>query len=82
MFISGTGLKVPMSVPINISVHDLFVAFIRRMNLDESVLGKYIYFLNNGAKIKINEQKSIRNYGFNDADIILVIDTSNLLGGN
>ena len=81
MFISGTGLKVAMNVPINISVHDLFVAFIHRMNLDESVLGKYIYFLYNGNKLKIDEQKTVLEFGFKESETILVLDTSNLLGG-
>jgi len=81
MFISGTGMKVPINAPINISLHDLFVAFIHKVNLDESVLGKYIYFLFNGGKLKIDEQQSISSLGFKDADLIIVIDTSNLLGG-
>ena len=41
MFISGTGMKIPINAPINISLHNLFVAFIYKVNLDESVLGKY-----------------------------------------
>ena len=81
MFISGTGMKIPINAPINISLHDLFVAFIHKVNLDESVLGKYIYFLYNGGKLKIDEQKSLSSLGFKDADLIIVIDTSNLLGG-
>ena len=81
MFISGTGMKIPINAPINISLHELFVAFIHKVNLDESVLGKYIYFLFNGGKLNINEQKSISSLGFKDADLIIVIDTSNLLGG-
>ena len=81
VFISGTGIKVTMNAPNNISVHDLFVAFIHRMGLDESVLGKYIYFLINGHKIPTDEQTNIVNYGFNSASTIVVLDTSNLLGG-
>ena len=81
MFISGTGMKIPINAPINVSLHDLFVAFIHKVNLDESVLGKYIYFLYNGGKLKINEERSISSLGFKDADLIIVIDTSNLLGG-
>ena len=81
MFITGTGMKVPMNVPINVSLENIFLAFINRMKLDKSVLGKFIYFLNNGHKISIHEKKSISNYGLNNGDVIMVVDTSNLLGG-
>ena len=81
MFISGTGMKTPINVPIDVSVHDLFVAFIRKMNLDPSVLGKFIYFLYNGLRIPIDENSTVINYGLKNADVLVVIDTSNLLGG-
>ena len=81
VFITGTGMKIPINAPINVSLHDLFIAFIHKVNLDESVLGKYIYFLFNGGRLKINEQKTISNFGFKTGDFIIVIDTSNLLGG-
>ena len=81
VFITGTGMKIPINAPINVSLHDLFIAFIHKVNLDESVLGKYIYFLYNGGRLKINEQKTISNFGFKTGDFIIVIDTSNLLGG-
>jgi hypothetical protein len=58
MFMSGTGTKTPMNVPINVSLHDVFIAFIHKVNLDESVLGTFIYFLNNGKKLPINEKKN------------------------
>ena len=38
-------------------------------------------FLYNGNRIAINESKNIINYGFISASIILVVDSSNLLGG-
>ena len=43
-------------------------------------MGKYIYFLFNGGRLKINEQKTISNFGFKTGDFIIVIDPSNLLG--
>ena len=81
IFITGTGMKIPINAPINVSLHDLFIAFIHKVNLDESVLAKYIYFLFNGGRLKINEQKTISNFGFKTGDFIIVIYTRNLLGG-
>ena len=50
------------------------------MNLDKSVLGKFIYFLNNGRKISTKEKRNVVELGLRDSDVFIVIDTSNLLG--
>ena len=80
IFITGTGMKVPMNVPIDVSAENVFIAFIQKMNLDKSVLGKFIYFLNNGRKISTKEKRNIVELGLRDSDVFIVIDTSNLLG--
>ena len=43
VFITGTGMKIPINAPINVSLHDLFIAFIHKVNLEES--GKIYIFL-------------------------------------
>ena len=82
MFVTGTGIKTMIIAPINLPVRDLLREYIKRMGLDIGVLGKYIYFLFNGLKININENKNIFQFGLNASNVIMVIDTSNLLGGN
>ena len=82
LFRTGVGIKIMMNVPIDVTVHDLLIAFIHKVNLDESVLGKMIYFLFNGNKIKLDEKKNIIDYGFVESSNVLVVDASNLIGGD
>ena len=81
MFITGAGLKTMIVAPINLQVKELFKEYIRKMGQDPRVLGKYIYFLYNGLKIDINEPKTVFQFGLNASNVIMVVDTSNLLGG-
>ena len=81
MFITGAGLKTVIVSPINLPVKELFKEYIKKMGQDPRVLGKYIYFLYNGLKININEPKTVVQYGLNASNVIMVVDTSNLLGG-
>ena len=81
MFITGAGLKTMIVAPINLQVKELFKEYIRKMGQDPGVLGKYIYFLYNGNKMDLNESKTIFKYGLNCSNVIMVVDTSNLLGG-
>ena len=81
MFITGAGLKTVVIAPTNLPVNELFKEYIRKMGQDPRVLGKYIYFLYNGVKIDLNEPKTINQYGLNSSSVIMVVDTSNLLGG-
>ena len=82
MFITGTGIKTMIIAPLNLPVKDLFKEYIIKMGQDPRVLGKYIYFLYNGLKMKIDEPKTIIQYGLNSSNVIMVVDTSNLLGGS
>jgi hypothetical protein len=82
MFITGTGVKTMIIAPLNLPVKDLFKEYIIKMGQDPRVLGKYIYFLYNGLKMKIDEPKTIIQYGLNSSNVIMVVDTSNLLGGS
>ena len=81
MFITGTGIKTMVIAPENLPVRELFKEYIKKMGQDPAVLGKYIYFLYNGNKININEPKSVTQFGLNSSTVIMVVDTSNLLGG-
>jgi len=81
IFITGTGIKTMVIAPQNLPVKELFKEYIKKMGQDPGVLGKYIYFLYNGNKININEPRSVTQFGLNSSTVIMVVDTSNLLGG-
>ena len=69
-----------MTVPIDIKVKDLIIAFINQIGFNTSILDKDIYFLFNGSKIDINEEKTLEQMQIFDPSIILVIDTRGVLG--
>ena len=80
-FLTGTGAKFYINTPVDTTIENLLIAFIKRVNLDKSVIGKMIYFLINGKRIPVNSQQNIVNFGLLDSSIILVVDASNLIGG-
>ena len=81
VFLTGVGMKFSINTPINVSIKELFIAFIHRVNLDESVLGKMIYFLYNGKRIQVDLMETVIDYGLQDGSKIIVVDASNLIGG-
>ena len=79
-FSFSNGSSVMMTVPIDIKVKDLIIAFINQIGFNTSILDKDIYFLFNGSKIDINEEKTLEQMQIFDPSIILVIDTRGVLG--
>ena len=72
-----------MQVPFDTKMKDIFKAFIQKVGVHETYLGKYINFLFNGLFININEEKTAYEIGIrSDFCTILVLDTNKLLGGN
>ena len=80
-FESSSGLKMNMPVPVTIKVKDLFKTFVLRAGLHEGVIGKNINFIFNALYVNPFEEKTIQQFGFTDYTKILVLDISNLLGG-
>ena len=80
-FESSSGLKMNMPVPITIKVKDLFRTFVQRAGLHEGVIGKNINFIFNALYVNPFEERTIQQFGFTDYTKILVLDISNLLGG-
>ena len=73
-FESNSGHKKIIATPVDIKVKDLLLAFAEEVNIDKRNLGKNIFFLFNGSKININEEKNIKEYGLRDFSIITVLD--------
>ena len=80
LFKSGNGTNVTINALTNMSVHDLLIEFAHKVGVGENALKKLV-FLYSGNRITINESKNIIDYGLISSSVILVIDTSNLLGG-
>ena len=80
-FTTPVGYKIMMSVPSNEKIGDILLEYISVVGLGPDVLGKGIYFLYNGQKIKkVDEKKTAQELGMNDFSHIVVIDVQNLIG--
>ena len=74
--------KFNISAPVNIKVKDLLLASAKEMGISPDLLGKDIFFLFNGTKIRINEEKDLISYGLDGYYTIIVLYKNNLIGGN
>ena len=81
-FESSAGFKMNMPVPTNLKLKDLFKTFVQRAGLSEGVLGQQINFIYNALYINPFDERTLQQYGVNNFAKFLVIDISNLLGGN
>ena len=82
IFDSSDNFRITLLVPYDAKMKDVFIAFIQKAGLHESVLGKFINFLFNGMLVDYKEEKTVYEFGIrNDFCTIIVLDTSNLLGG-
>ena len=52
------------------------------MEISPDLLGKNIFFLFNGYRIRINEEKDLISYGLESGCTIIILDTKNIIGGN
>ena len=76
----SSGNRINMIVPETISQRTLFKEFITKIGFNKKILGKEIYFLCNGLKMDLNEERSLLNMKIFDGTIILVVDTKGILG--
>ena len=81
-FESSAAYKMNMPVPVNLKLKDLFKIFVQRAGLGEGVLGKHINFIYNALYVNPFEEKTLLEYGITNYTKFLVLDVSNLLGGN
>ena len=83
IFQTPKGHKTAISAPLNVTVHEVLVQYIRKLGLGPAVLYDGFYFLYNGAKLSVKDEKKlvsdlspIGNYNLN----VIVLDTKNLIG--
>ena len=70
-----------MNTPINVRVGDILVQYALRVGVGPGVIGRGIYFLFNGRKIKKeDEKKTIQNLGIYDNSHIIVVDPDFVIG--
>ena len=81
-FMYADSSKIIIKAPPDIKIKDLLLAYVKKMGINPNLLGKKIYFLFNGCKININEDKDLISFGFRDWTTIIVNETNRMIGGN
>ena len=82
IFDSENGNRTFFNAPVNIKIKELFLAYAKKLEINPNILGKQIYFLYNGYKTKINEEKDLISFGLRDLSKFIVVDSKNIMGGN
>ena len=78
----SSGSKFVITTPNDIKVKDLLFFFAKEKGINPNILGKDIYFIFNGLKININEDKDLTSFGFRNWSSIITVDLKNIIGGN
>ena len=79
-FQTPAGFKVLMVTPINATIGDVLFEYVSVVGLGPGVIGKGIYFLFNGTKIKESEyNKTVEELGVTTFSHVIVVDTENLI---
>ena len=76
----SSGNTFNIIAPSNMKVKDLFKHFVTKLGFSEEIIGKDIYFLMNGERFDLNEEREIKQMKIIDNSIILVIDTKGIIG--
>ena len=75
-----SGLKVVIPAPNNMTFKELFIQYVKKVGIPESVIGTKIVFLFNAEKLDVNSQEPIsKSFKHFSADIT-VLDQGNIIG--
>ena len=80
-FTTQVGHKMNIICPINMKIKDLFVKYVTRLGLGPNVMGSSLFFLFNGGKLNINDERPIQALGGNIFGLnIVVLDIKGVIG--
>ena len=75
-----SGLKVVIPAPGNMSFKDLFIQYVHKVGIPESVIGTKIVFLFNAEKLDVNSLKPINTSFKHFTADVTVLDQGNIIG--
>ena len=64
----------------NLKIKDLLLKYINRLGLGPGVIGSSIFFLFNGAKLDINENRTVGEMGMTSGTTVVVLDIRGVIG--
>ena len=80
VFITQKQQKANIVASINMKVKDLLLKYVNRLGLGPNVMNDSLFFLYNGSKIDLNEQKTIFEFGLDTGKTIMVLDIKEVIG--
>ena len=83
IFQTPKGHKTTISAPLHVTVHEVLVQYIRKLGLGPAVLYDGFYFLFNGAKLSVRDEKKLVSDLSPTGQLnvnVIVLDTKNLIG--
>ena len=74
------GHKTNIIASYNMPVKDLLLLYVQKLGLGPAVMGDSLFFLFNGQKISVNEQRTVYDLGLHNGGQIVVLDIKGVIG--
>ena len=74
------GHKTNIVASYNMKIKDLLLLYVQKLGLGPAVMGDSLFFLFNGQKIDINEQRTVYDLGLHNGGQIVVLDIKGVIG--
>ena len=79
-FKTQKGQRMNIVCPYNLKIKDLLIKYIERIGLGPGVMGSSIFFLFNGGKLDINENRDVTQMGMTSGSTVIVLDIKGIIG--
>ena len=79
-FKTQKGQRMNIVCPCNLKIKDLLIKYIERIGLGPGVMGSSIFFLFNGGKLDINENRDVTQMGMTSGSTVVVLDIRGVIG--
>ena len=66
--------------PYNLKIKDLLIKYIEKLGLGPGVMKNSIFFLFNGSKLDINENRTVIEMGMTSGSTVIVLDIKGIIG--
>ena len=80
VFNTQKGHTTNLIASYNMKVKDLLLKYVEKLGLGPGVIGDSIFFLFNGKKLKLNEEKTVCECGLHNGGHIVVLDIKEVIG--
>ena len=80
VFNTQKGHTTNMIASYNMKIKDLLLNYVQRLGLGPGVMGDSLFFLFNGQKIDLNEERTVFDIGLQNGGHIVVLDVKEVIG--